>query len=334
MEKRAVQEELFVAGEGAPARVAPVGAAGSGALARSGDGLPGLLRMGTSSWSFPGWDGLVYDRKVGEGVLARHGLGPYASHPLLRTVGVDRGYYRPVPIEALRRMAIQVPDDFRFVLKAPRQVTSPRLGWEARAGAGTGRGLANPDFLDAAVATRLVVEPFVEGLGERGGILLFQFPPMRVTSLERGRHFLKVLEGFLRRLPRGPVYAVELRDPILWGSHLLDALVEGGGVPGYAIHPNVPPLEDQLARVPPTLFGTTLMRWLLPPDRGYEEARAEHFPFGRMGAPDPARRRQVAELCRSGIDAGRPTFIVVNNKAEGSAPLSVAALGEEILGDG
>ena len=32
--------------------------------------------------------------------LARHGLEAYAKHPLLRTVGLDRTYYRPIGVEA------------------------------------------------------------------------------------------------------------------------------------------------------------------------------------------------------------------------------------------
>ena len=36
--------------------------------------LPLTLRMGTSSWSFPGWAGIVYPRSVPASVLARDGL--------------------------------------------------------------------------------------------------------------------------------------------------------------------------------------------------------------------------------------------------------------------
>ena len=58
--------------------------------------LPAGLRLGTSSWSFPGWEGIVYDRRASQASLAKHGLGAYAHHPLLRTVGLDRTYYRPI----------------------------------------------------------------------------------------------------------------------------------------------------------------------------------------------------------------------------------------------
>ena len=58
--------------------------------------LPKNLHFGTSSWSFPGWVGLVYARAHTESVLARHGLSAYAKHPLLRSVSLDSAFYRPL----------------------------------------------------------------------------------------------------------------------------------------------------------------------------------------------------------------------------------------------
>ncbi len=58
--------------------------------------LPETIRLGTSSWSFPGWDGLIYERPTPQTQLSREGLTVYSQHPLLRTVGVDRTYYRPM----------------------------------------------------------------------------------------------------------------------------------------------------------------------------------------------------------------------------------------------
>ncbi|HEY1332765.1 MAG TPA: DUF72 domain-containing protein, partial [Myxococcaceae bacterium] len=85
--------------------------------------LPGDLRLGTSSWSFPGWTGLVYAREAGTEVLARQGLPAYAGHPLLRTVGVDRTFYGPVPVETFRSWAASVPEDFRSLVKAHEALT-------------------------------------------------------------------------------------------------------------------------------------------------------------------------------------------------------------------
>ena len=61
--------------------------------------LPSTLHLGTSSWSFPGWRGIVWNAHASEATLARDGLRAYANHPLFRTVGIDKTYYRPVARE-------------------------------------------------------------------------------------------------------------------------------------------------------------------------------------------------------------------------------------------
>ena len=109
-----------------PAEPSPVGPVEVGRhLGAVAERLPSGLRMGTSSWSFPGWEGIVYDRRASQSTLARHGLSAYAAHPLLRTVGVDRTYYHPIAADEFRAYADDVPDDFRFLVKADRLLTSP-----------------------------------------------------------------------------------------------------------------------------------------------------------------------------------------------------------------
>src|SRR5512137_392399 len=135
--------------------------------------LPRSVRMGTSSWSFPGWAGLVYAGRVGVERLSREGLSAYARHPLLRAVGLDRTFYAPLDAAGFARHAAQVPAGFRFLVKASQLCTFPEL----REGGGRGLAAANPRYLDAGFARDEVVAPAVEGLGSRLGVLLFQFPP-------------------------------------------------------------------------------------------------------------------------------------------------------------
>jgi hypothetical protein len=75
------------------------------------------IRLGASTWSYPGWAGIVWDEgPYTEAVLAKNGLAAYAQHPLLRCVGIDRSFYRPLTEAQYARYAGQVPDDFRFVV--------------------------------------------------------------------------------------------------------------------------------------------------------------------------------------------------------------------------
>jgi len=79
--------------------------------------LPTQLRFGVSTWSYPGWEGLVWDGEYDSSTLSRHGLGAYHRHPLLRTVCVDRTFWQPLTAGQYAGYAGQVDDDFRFVVK-------------------------------------------------------------------------------------------------------------------------------------------------------------------------------------------------------------------------
>jgi uncharacterized protein YecE (DUF72 family) len=72
-------------------------------------------------------------------------------------------------------------------------------------------------------------------------------------------------------------------------------------------------------------------RWNLHAGRAYAEARADYFPFDRLVEEDEPTRAAIAELAARAAAAGRDVFVTINNKAEGSAPLSVLRLAEAIV---
>src|SRR5262245_5955808 len=78
----------------------------------------------------------------------------YAKHPLLRAVGIDRTYYAPISADQFAAYAAQVPDGFRFLVKAHELCTIPRFGPQNRYNAAPGE--PNPQFLDPAYATEQV----------------------------------------------------------------------------------------------------------------------------------------------------------------------------------
>ena len=290
--------------------------------------LPGGLRCGTSSWSFPGWAGIVWAQRAGEQLLAREGLRAYARHPLLHAVGLDKTFYAPLPPEELRRLAEQVPAGFRFVVKAHAALTTP-IDRQSRNVAVT------PDvdrFLDAEYALERVVRPAVQGLGERLGALLFQFPPLGLPYSREPQRFVDALGTFLGALPRGPQYAVELRNPELLGPEYTDALARNGATHCFNVHPRMPPLPEQAAKLGEGawLSGTVVVRWMLHPGQDYEAARERYFPFDRIVDPDAVNRGHIAELLGTVLGRGNETIVIANNKAEGCAPLSLYGLVREL----
>jgi uncharacterized protein YecE (DUF72 family) len=298
---------------------------------RTAGALPPGLRMGTSSWTFPGWAGLVYAASYSASQLARDGLAAYASHPLLRTVGVDRSYYGPVEAATLARYASAVPADFRFLVKAHDACTVARFSGHERHGAR--RDQDNPHFLDPAYARDTVVAPFVEGLGARGGVLLFQFAPQRARDLGGSARFAERLHAFLSALPRGPVYAVELRTPALLTTRYAEALRAAGACHCINVIGNMPEPVAQWRITDSAQAPALVVRWMLGRHLRYESARERYAPFDRIVDPDPRTCQSIAALVRRAAAAGQPAYVVVNNKAEGSAPLSIARLAGEIVDD-
>ena len=289
------------------------------------EALPRGVRLGTSSWSFPGWAGIVYDRQVSASALAHAGLEAYARHPLFRTVGVDRTYYRPMPADGFRAYADAVPDGFRFLVKADRRLTSPG---DPDA---PGRNTPNPDFLDPGYATREVVEPAVEGLGDKLGPLLFQFSPGSPSTFGGVRGFTERLGRFLKALPAGPLYAVELRTPELLNEGYRSVLEEAGVAHGYVVHPAMTPLERQTQVVAPHYQPALVVRWMLGGGRAYQAARDRYEPFDRIVDEDCATRHAVAVAVLDALIAEREAFVVANNKAEGSAPRTLERLADHVV---
>jgi len=285
--------------------------------------LPAALHLGTSSWSFPGWSGLVYDRSASESTLARSGLEAYAKHPLFRSVGVDKTFYRPAPRAEFERLAAQVPASFRFLVKMWRGVVERESFTPTTAPSA---------FLDARVAEVECVRPAIEGLGEKAGPLLFQFPPMRLTNARPAREFLAGLRRFLAGLPCGPLYAVEVRNRSLVGAELGELLADAGAVPCLTVHPTMPDVETQSRELALDPARPLVMRWMLRANHEYEEAKDLYAPFDRLVEPDDASRDALARLARAALDAGLGAWVIVNNKAEGSSPLSVERLASRIVG--
>ncbi|MDO9438809.1 DUF72 domain-containing protein [Hydrogenophaga sp.] len=312
-------------------------AAPDAALQAVAAALPSRVRLGTSSWSYPGWAHLVWDGGgYSDTLLSKEGLSAYGQHPLLRTVSVDRSFYRPLTQDQYARCAAQVPDDFRFVVKAPSHVTDAMVRGEA------GRGLQpNPAFLDPVLATQDFVAPALAGLGHKVGALVFQLSPMP-------RHLLRNLPLVLQRVrtlllaqpplaPTAPdgVLALEVRDPEWLEPALLPELAavlrEAGATWCLCLHAKMPRLAEQLPLLRLLWPGPMVCRWNLNPLHGaygYEEAQREYSPYDRIHDVDEETRALLVKTIAGISGAGQNVFVTISNKAEGCAPLSARALAE------
>ena len=319
--------------EAAPAKKQPRGPVGPAEhppeLSELARAMPSRLHIGTSSWAYPGWAGLVYDKAHPQARLSREGLAAYAKHPLLRGVGVDRSYYAPPSAEEFAAYAAVVPAEFRFLVKAHEACTIAIYPRHARYGAL--RGQSNSRFLDPVYASEQVVGPTIAGLGERAGPLLFQFSPTDVEALGGPRWFADRLQRFLSELPRGPLYAVELRNRELLTGAYSDALASCGAAHCINVYPGMPAPLVQFERARQDLAPAVVCRWMLHPSMNWEQAELAYAPFDRVVDADEERRADLARMCLKAEALGLPTHLIVNNNAEGCSPRTAVELAHRIV---
>lgn len=280
--------------------------------------IPARIRFGTSSWSFPGWKGLVYSGSATESSLARDGLREYAQHPLLRTVGIDRSYYAPIPEEDLQRYASQLPAGFLACAKAPALVTSAELP-------GRGGG-PNPEFMSVRRLVDDLLGPFEQSFARFTGPFILEFPPVRPATGLDSRAFVLALDRLIGALPPRFRYAVEIRNRQFLTPDYARVLATHGAGHVYNYWSAMPMPGDQTAVVAPESLPFAVVRLLLAPGTWYDDQRARFRPFNRIVAEDPTMRAQAASIARRVAAMDRDVFLLVNNKAEGSSPLTVMGL--------
>ena len=127
---------------------------------------------------------------------------------LLTTVGIDRSYYAPIPLDDFRRYADQLPDGFRCCIKAPSTFTSYALGT-------TGTPVLNQDFLSHWRLIDDLLEPCEIAFKSHTGPIVIECPPVpRGVRLDPAE-FAARLDQCLTELPHDYTYAIELRDRAL-----------------------------------------------------------------------------------------------------------------------
>jgi len=287
--------------------------------------------VGTSSWKYDGWFGQLYlparyeyRGKVAKTRFERECLSEYGE--VFKTVCVDAAYYNFPRRDYLQGLADQVPDDFRFGFKVTDALTIKKFPNLDRFGAKAGQ--LNQDFLNADLFAAAFLKP-CEEIREKVGVLMFEFSRFRPRDYEHGRDFVNDLDAFLGNVPKGWPYAIEMRNPHWLHEDYFGCLARHGVTHVFNSWDAMPPVSEQMAlegsRTNPSLFAA---RFLLKPGRKYEEALKTFQPYDKIKEPNPEARAAGAALVKEGLAAGgkRNTFIFVNNRLEGNALETIAAM--------
>ncbi|MBD3236582.1 MAG: DUF72 domain-containing protein [Candidatus Eisenbacteria bacterium] len=308
-------EEIHSRG-GAP--VWSPGAAGGRCGRRGEAATMARMRVGTCSWKFPSWAGLVYSASEGIDYLQE-----YAKR--YETVEIDQWFWslhRPGHVSLPRERDVlayrrAVPDAFRFTVKAPNSITLTHFYRRSK----RDPLVANPSFLDAGLMERFLER--LTPLDRTLGPLLLQFEYLNRQKISGGDELRDRLAAFARDLPRTHGFAVEVRNPPYLKPDFFDFLADAGLRPVLQQGYWMPPIAEIYDRCREAIgrHPTVVLRLHGPDRQGIERKSGKRW--DRIVEPREGELRAAVAITEDLVARGIDVFVNINNHFEGSAPLSI-----------
>ncbi len=196
--------------------------------------------IGTSGYNYKGWKGPFYQEKFADKDM----LEFYGQH--FKSVEINNSFYHVPKPDVVKAWAEQVPEEFRFSMKATRRITHQKR-------------LKNVEEETAYFAE------IASNLGDRLGAVLFQLPPYLKKEMER-------LQAFVDQLPDGMPAAMEFRHDSWFDDEVRDCLQSKNIALCFA-HED----EDSAEDVERRFAATASWGYLRLRGSGYDEAELSKF---------------------------------------------------------
>lgn len=195
------------------------------------------LLLGTSSWTADGWEGAFYP----PGTKPQDFLSVYAER--FNTVEIDSTFYRIPAAKTVEQWRERTPEDFLFAAKIPQVIMHEKVLTDAE------------DDLKAFLKV-------MDGLGDKLGPLLFQFPYFNKQTFRGLGFFLERLEPWLANLPGGYLWVVEVRNKGWLSEKLYSVLRRRGVALALVDHAWMPRPREWFENGDPITADFTFVRWI------------------------------------------------------------------------
>jgi hypothetical protein len=135
----------------------------------------------------------------------------------------------------------------------------------------------------------------------------------------------------LAQVPKRYEYAIEVRNPHILGPDYRAILKAHGAAHVYNHYTALPSLLEQHKAMEETFTAPfTILRLLTPRDKKHHDAVKAYEPYDKIVKPLPDMRRETVALVRHANAGNLRAYVLVNNRSEGNAPLTVQALADAL----
>jgi uncharacterized protein YecE (DUF72 family) len=286
-----------------------------------------VLRIGTSSWNYKSWEGLIYTTGSGSSYLEQ-----YAQ--VYDTAEIDRWFWSlfdspepqlPDPATA-QEYERSVPEGFLFTIKVPNSVTLTHHYRRDKS-----KPLRpNPHFLSPQLFAAFLRS--IEALKDHIGALIFQFEYLNRQKMSAQTEFQSRMERFFSTVDSPYPCTVETRNPRYLNDRYFEFLRRNSLFPCFLQGYYMPNLRNILpGRESWFAQGDLTVIRLHGPDRqGIERMTGKQW--DRVVNPKDDEIGDILDtigrLLRRKVDV----YLNVNNHYEGSAPLTIDKIRQRLPG--
>lgn len=281
------------------------------------------IRIGTCSWKYESWKGLIYpDNSV------QNYLDEYSQH--FNTVEIDQWFWSLItqnkvllPNEKdVKLYAESVPDDFKFTIKIPNSVTLTHFYNKDR----TRLLKPNPHFLSAELFNKFLAS--LEPLSKKIGALMFQFEYLNKQKMRGLEEFLDKFEPFAKTLDKHFTYGIEIRNPNFLKEPFFEFLERNNLAMVFLQGYYMPPIWDVYKECQSYIKSTAVIR-LHGPDRSGIEQKTNSI-WNKIVEPKDDELNKAVEMINVLRQKEIDLFVNVNNHYEGSAPLTIEKIKNQL----
>jgi uncharacterized protein YecE (DUF72 family) len=278
-----------------------------------------MLRIGTCSWKYDSWKGIIYPDKKSLNYLQE-----YARH--FNTVEIDQWFWSlfgvdkvalPSPF-TVQEYVESVPRDFMFTIKIPNSITLTHFYKKEK----DDPLVENPHFLSRELFHNFLqsIEPMKSQLGP----LMFQFEYLNKQKMPSQKEFQERFSTFLGEIDRDYQYGVEIRNPNYLNENYFRFLQNNGVGHVFLQGYYMPPVAGIYRKFKSLLNSPVVIR-LHGPDRSDIEKKSGGN-WDKILEPKDKELQDIAEIVRDLLDRKMDVYVNMNNHYEGSAPLSIKRL--------
>jgi uncharacterized protein YecE (DUF72 family) len=216
------------------------------------------------------------------------------------------------------------------VSKVWEEITAAK--WPQHARYGKRKGQDNPNFLNAETFKTEVLSVYEKVFRDHCGPFVFEFMEMFPPVIPSLTFFLEKIDKFFSELPKDFAYAVEIRNKNFLKPEYFETLRRHRVSHVFNHWTKMPRLSLQIAAAgaKPFTADFAVARLLTPLGVKYEEAVKMNAPYDKIKKRLPEMRADVERLIDLALEFNLPLYLLVNNRTEGCAPLTISEVDQQI----